>query len=482
MPLVRRSGLSVTVRRTRIKALQKFFTPKTVAIIGASATPGNVGNILFRNFISGKFKGRAYPVNPKYKEILGRKCYKSVKELPEKIDLAVIAIPAPAVPKVVRECAEVGIKNIVILSGGFKETGPEGAKLEEEVVRIARENNIKIIGPNCVGIYDSRSGVDTLFLPTTRLRRAKPGGLAFLSQSGAFLASIMDLAAAIDIGFSKAVSYGNKCDVDEADLIEYLLYDEDTQVIAAYIEGLDPGEGKKFMEVISRVVAHKPVIIVKGGKSRMGGKAAASHTGSLAGSYRIFKAALKQAGAIEVKGFQEMFDVVKALANQPLMRGNRLFILTNGGGLGVMMADAADENGFEVPELSEDLQRKLRERFPPYFITHNPVDVTANGTAEHYGYALDVVLPSGEVDGVVVGILFQTPALGIEVVDNLIMAKRFGKPIVVVSIGGELSRQISKMLEVEGIPVYESPERAIRALATLRDYARIKEKFGGGSS
>jgi acetyl coenzyme A synthetase (ADP forming)-like protein len=465
------------ISKTRIKALKNFFEPKTIAIIGASPKPNSVGNVLVRNFIYGRFMGRVYLVNPNYKEILGKPCYPTVKDLPEKIDLAIIAVRAEIVPQIIEQCGEFGIKNVVILSSGFREIGPEGAKLEQNVIDIAKKWNIRIIGPNCLGIYDAENGVDALFLPDTRLKRAKPGGVAFISQSGALLASIMDLASAIDIGFSKAISYGNRADVDEATLIEYLLYDEKTKIIAAYIEGLEPGKGKQFLESIKRVVYHKPVIIVKGGKSVSGNRAALSHTGSMAGDYNLFKSALKQVGAIEARNFEDMFDFIKILTMQPLLSCNRLLVLTNGGGLGVMMTDAAEEYGFKVPELSQELQSKLRSILVPFAAVKNPVDVTANGTAEMYREVLELVLNSNEVDAAIIGVLPQTPVLGIEIVDNLIVAKSLGKPIAVVAVGGELTAQISKMLETGGVPVYPSPERGIRALKVLRDYYDIRERF-----
>ncbi|MGB9728917.1 MAG: acetate--CoA ligase family protein [Thermoprotei archaeon] len=469
--------LASKISKTRIKTLKDFFEPKTVAIIGASHKPNSVGNVLVRNFLYGRFMGRVYLVNPNYKEILGKPCYPTVKEIPEKIDLAIVAVRAEIVPQIIEQCGEAGIKNVLVLSSGFRETGPDGAKLEQYMLSIAKKWDIRIIGPNCLGIYNAENGLDALFLPDTRLRRAKAGGVAFISQSGALLAAIMDLAAAIDIGFSKAVSYGNRADVDEATLIEYLLYDEKTKIIAAYIEGLEPGKGKQFLESIRRVIYHKPVIIVKGGKSISGSRAAASHTGSLAGEYNLFRSALRQVGAIEATNFEDMFDFIKALTMQPLLSGNKLLVLTNGGGLGVMMTDAAEEYGFNVPELSKETQSKLKSILRPFAAIKNPVDVTANGTAEMYREVLEIVFNSNEVDAAIIGILPQTPDLGIEIVDNLIVAKSLGKPMVVVTVGGELTTQISKMLETGGIPVYPSPERGVRALKVLRDYYEIKERF-----
>ncbi len=456
--------------------LDYFFNPRTIAVIGASPKHG-INRAIFSNFLKSGYKGKLYPVNPKYDEfeIDGRKfkVYKSVKDIPDEIDLAVISVRAPLVPAVAEECGQKGVKTVIVISGGFKEIGPQGAEREKKLKEIAKKYGFRLIGPNCVGVLDTRTGVDTFFLPHERMARPKPGGVAFISQSGAFAGAISDAAAMENIGLEKVISYGNKADVDDADLLEYLKDDDNIKVIAIYLEGIEPGEGPRFMKALRETSLVKPVIIVKAGKSKRGTAAVASHTGSLAGSYEIYRAAIRQAGGIEVRDFQEMFDTIKLLLTQPLPKGNRVLIVTNGGGFGVMSTDAAEFEGFEVPELSEELQAKMREvgKYPEIVITHNPVDVIGDTDAWRYKAAIDTALPSDEIDAALVNLLMQVPNLGEEVVDYIVEAKRFNKPIVVAYIPGVFANKVVKRLDEQGVPTYPTPERALRALRNALDYA-----------
>jgi len=265
-----------------VKTLEPFFKPGSVAVIGASAKTGTIGNVILRNFLKRSFRGKAYPVNPKYSHIQKAKCYPSVREVPGPIDLAVVAIPAPSVPKVIRECAEKGVKAAVIISGGFSETGPEGAKREQELKRIVNETGIGIIGPNCLGVHDATTGVDTIFLPDIKCSRPPKGNIAFITQSGAFAGAVLDWLSTENIGLSKCISYGNACDVNEAELLEYLAQDENTKVITMYLEGIR--NGRKFMETARKAARKKPIIAIKAGRTKRGKAAVQSHTGSMAGS------------------------------------------------------------------------------------------------------------------------------------------------------------------------------------------------------
>jgi len=464
--------------------LDKFFNPRSVAIIGATPVEGKVGRVILENFIK-RFKGKIYPVNPKYSEIMGLKCYKSVKEIPDEVDLAVIAIPAPSVPAVLRECGEKGIKAVIIISGGFRETGTEeGARLEEELIEISRKYGIRVIGPNCIGIFDNWSGVDTFFLPDEKMQRPPRGYISFVSQSGAFASSLLDWMAYHNIGVSRAISYGNKIDVDDVDLLEYLADDDKTKVIIMYLEGLKPGRGRLFVEKAREVVKKKPVIIYKAGKTERGGLAAASHTAALAGDYQVYRAAIKQAGLIEVHSFDEIMDVAKILLTQPLMRGRRVYVVTDAGGVGVMLTDALASEGFELPQPPPDLKRELREILPPHCIVENPIDLTGDTDDERYVKVLEKLLPREDVDAVVVVALPQIPGLRGSLYDYLIEARRrYEKPIVVIMIGGMIAEKFKNLLENSGIPVFESPERAARALAALYKYSVIRgvAKEAGGA-
>ncbi len=454
-------------------SINAFFNPRSVAIIGATPKEGKVGRVIVENF-KRRFKGRIYPVNPKYNEILGLKCYPSVKNIPDTIDLAVIVVPAPIVPMVLRDCGEKGVKAAIIISGGFRETGTEeGRRLEEEVIRISREYGIRVIGPNCIGIYDNWSGVDTYFLPDYKMKRPPRGGISFISQSGAFASALLDWMAYNNIGVSRAISYGNKVDVDDVDLVEFLGRDDKTRLIIMYIEGLKDGRGRLFLEKIREVVKSKPVIVYKAGKTMRGSRAAASHTAALAGNYDIYRAAFKQAGVIEAESFDEIGDFAKVLLTQPLMRGNRVFIVTDAGGIGVMLTDALTREGFEIPVTPDDLKRELREVLPPHCIVENPIDLTGDADDERFKIVLEKVLPKPYVDAVVLGALPQIPGMTHKFIDYVVgVWEKYRKPLLVIDIGSEEAVKFKVELENKGIPVYESPERAARALKALYLYSK----------
>ena len=453
--------------------IEAFFNPRSVAIIGATPKEGKVGRVIVENF-KRRFKGKIYPINPKYNEILGLKCYPSVKDAPENIDLAVIVVPAPIVPRVLRDCGEKGVKATIIISGGFRETGTEeGRRLEEEVVKIARDYGIRVIGPNCIGIYDNWSGVDTFFLPDKKMKRPPRGGISFISQSGAFASALLDWMAYNDIGVSRAISYGNKIDVDDVDLVEYLGRDDKTRLIIMYIEGIKDGRGKLFMEKIREVVKNKPVIVYKAGKTARGSKAAASHTAALAGNYDIYRAAFKQVGIVEAESFDEIGDFAKILLTQPLMKGKRVFVVTDAGGIGVMLTDALTKQGFELPVTPDDLKKELREVLPPYCIVENPIDLTGDADDERFKIVLEKVLPKPYVDAVVLGALPQIPGMTYRFIDYTVNVwNKYRKPLLVINIGSEEAVKFKVELENKGIPVYESPERAARALKALYIYSK----------
>ncbi|AFK23289.1 acetate--CoA ligase family protein [Pyrococcus sp. ST04] len=456
--------------------LKPFFEPRAVAIIGATNKKGKVGNVIFENFKRNKekgiFKGNIYPVNPKLDEIDGYKVYHDVSELPEDTDLAVIAIPAPAVPETMRKIAEKGIKAVIIITGGFGELGEEGKRMEREILEIAKAHGIRVIGPNCVGVYAPDTGVDTVFLPEEKMDRPKSGPIAFISQSGAFAAAMLDWATMAGIGIGKMVSYGNKIDVDDADLMEYFAQDDEIKVMTFYIEGVK--DGRRFMEVAKRVTKIKPIIALKSGRTEYGARAASSHTGSLAGQDVIYDAVFKQTGIIRAEDFEHMFDLAKAFAKCKLPKGDRIGIITDGGGAGVMASDAVAKFGLKLAELSEDTIKFLRERFPPHAVVGNPTDVVGDTDAERYRLALEAFTKDPNVDAILVIVLFQVPLLDEEEVINIIAdyAKKSEKPIVAVAMGGYKTDKYARMLEEKGVPVYPTPERGVRALAGLVRYAQ----------
>ncbi len=454
--------------------IEKFFNPNSVAIVGASPKSGKVGNVILANFKK-RFKGRIYPVNPKHEEIMGLRCYPSIKDLPETPDLVIIAIPAPKVPQVLRDAGEKGVKATIIITGGFRETGTEeGKRLEEEILKISREYGIRILGPNCLGIYDNWSGVDTFFLPDEKMMRPPKGKISFISQSGAFASALLDWMAYRNIGISRAISYGNKIDVDDVDLLDFLANDDKTGLIIMYLEGLKPGRGRLFIEKAREVVQKKPIVIYKAGKTSRGSTAAASHTAALAGNYAIYKVAIKQAGLIEAMSFDEIMDLSKILLTQPLMKGRKVYVVTDAGGVGVMLTDALTTEGFVLPRSPADLKEELRKVLPPHCIVENPIDLTGDTDDDRYKVVLDILLPRDDVDAVVVGALPQVPGITSKLADYLAEAREYGKPIIAISIGSKEAEKFKDLLEDKRIPVFESPKRAARALRALYLYSKIR--------
>lgn len=455
------------------EGLSVFFEPSSVAVIGASHEHEKLGRVVLENFLHGGFRGRVYPVNPNPVPIDGIGVYQSVKRLPEKVDLAVIVTPAKTVPQLLKECADAGIRHVVVVSSGFSETGKAGKELEDECRKIAEKNKMLVIGPNCLGVYDSSSRVDTLFLSRSRLGRPKDGGIAFISQSGAFGATMLDWMNDQDVGISKFVSYGNGIGVNEADLLEFLADDPHTKVIASYIEGVK-SDGRRFMEAARKASKKKPVIILKGGKTEKGTAAVASHTGSIAGSARVYSAAFKQSGVIEVSEWTELFDIARAFASQPLPLGGKLLIVTDAGGFGVMAADEADRRGIELKDPSERVTKALRASMPSYVSLHNPMDLTGDATTERYELALEEGIK--EYDGIIAITIFQVPLLDKRIASSIAaIAKRHQKPVLCCAAGGEFTRSIVRELEGNGFPVYSTPERAVRVFDAMTRYAKASQ-------
>ncbi len=466
--------------------LDVFFNPKSVAIVGASPRPGSVGRAILEN-MTRRYRGRVYPVNPKYGEIMELKAYPRLTEIPDPVDLAVIAVRAEVVPAVMEDAAAKGVQGAIIVSGGFAEAGGEGRRLQEKVLEIARKAGIRVVGPNCIGVYNALTGMDTFFLPWDRMKRPHKGPIAIISQSGAFLASVMDWAAEAGIGITKAVNFGNKIDVDEVDLLEYFGEDQNIRVIIVYLEGVRSGRGKDFIRVAKEVTEKKGkyIVLLKGGKTSSGARAAASHTAALAGSYEVFRAAMRQANVIEVDDAITLFDMAKALALLRPPRGSRVGIITNAGGPGVIAADNLSRLGLEVPRFSDKLVERLREIFPPRVAVGNPVDLTGDATDEDFRNALEVVMPSNEVDMVLVIALMQPPSISVKVADYIADAawRYKDKPLVVVTIGSEYAKKLSEYLESRGIPVYDFPERAVRALYALAKCVKCRwPAWAGGCS
>jgi len=444
--------------------LTHFFKPGAVAVVGASVTEGTVGKAIMVNLVR-EFKGVIYPVNPKYEEIFGLRTYKSCRELPEAPDLAVIAVPAKAVPQVIEECGGRGTKAAIVISAGFKEVGPEGEKLEKALVEAARKYGVRVIGPNCLGVYDAHSRLNTIFNPPDRQKTPPPGNVAFLSQSGALGAAILDWLAEYNIGMSKFVSYGNAADVKEWELIEYLVEDPETKVIMMYIEGVE--DGRSLLKAVRKAtLAGKPVIVLKAGKSERGIRAVSSHTGSLAGSYKVYEAGLTQNGALVVNELDEFILATKALSWLPPPQGDRVAIVTNGGGAGVLTTDAVELLGLQLAELSEETKNYLRSKLPPAASLNNPVDILGDAPPERYEVAMEAVMRDENVDLIIVIGIMQSPAFKpVEVLANMKrLLSKYRKPMIFVAPGGEYTVSNLKKIESEAkIPTFKSPEEAAKA-------------------
>jgi len=449
--------------------LDGLLFPRSVAVVGASATPGKIGHALFANVSS--FPGPVYAVNPKYTEIMGRPCVPSIAALPEPVDLAVIVIPAEGVVETLRECGKHGIKNAVVISAGFKECGAEGAKRERELVRVAEEYGLNVLGPNVLGLISTRAGLNATFAP----RGALPGHIAFMSQSGAFCTSVLDWAWKEKLGFSHFVSLGNKAVLNECDFLLAFAEDPETRVIVGYLEGIQ--DGPRFMEIAREITREKPIVILKAGRAEAGARAVSSHTGTMAGSDHAYDAAFRQCGVIRARTVEELFDFAYILARQPLPRGRRIGIVTNAGGAGVMAADAAEWEGLTVPSLDSQTLQKLAETVPPEAAIYNPVDVVGHATLEQYRAALELVLADPHVD---LGVALSAPHPVLKFADLakvVTQAQRnSGKPMAVSFMAGELGEEAEAILRDAGIPSFFDPARAVRALSALVKYAEIRNR------
>ena len=443
-------------------------SPKSIAVVGASAQPGKIGYTVVKNLIDGQYRGTIYPINPNAPEILGLKAYPSVLAVPEPIDAAAIVVPARITPQVLEECGQKGIKGLIIIASGFSEIGNKA--LEDQLVAIARRHDMRILGPNIVGTMSSTDRYNASFAPFLPL----PGRASLISQSGALLIALDNATYSRHVGCDKLIAIGNMSDISISDIVEWLDADEATTCISLYIEGLK--DGRRFIEVGR--AAHKPIVALKAGVSAHGAAAAASHTGSLAGAAKIYGAALRQAGVMQAHHLDNLFDRTLALSLQPPLLGDNLLILTNGGGVGVLAADAAEEYNLPLQFAPPDLQAALRQFMPEYGSAKNPVDMTGIAAREWYRGAVLTALNHPWVNGVVV-LYCETdltdPADVAKGIYHAVMGSGVkDKPVIVSNVGGVQAREASRWLVTNGIPAYVAPDLAVNAMAALREYALIR--------
>ncbi len=455
--------------------LKHFFQPDSVAVVGASRTPGKIGHDLVKNILDAGFEGDIFPVNPKSEEILGLRCYPEPGAIGKKVDLAVIVLPARLVLQVVEQCGEAGIDSVIVISSGFKETGEEGAGLENKLVALCRRLEMRCIGPNCLGVISPPDGLNASFSATM----PQVGNVAFFSQSGALGTAVLDWFAgektAGGLGISRFVSYGNKADVDESDLIEALGDDPGTDVILGYVESIE--DGAKFMKTARKVTREKPIIILKSGRTSAGALAASSHTGSLAGSDAAYEAAFKQCGVIRARNVTEFFDYIRALSRQAPPAGPRTAIVTNAGGPGILAADTIETLSLEMARFSTTTTEVLGKKLPADANIKNPVDVIGDARAERYRTALGAVIEDENVDGIVVIITPQT-STEVEETARTVgeLARTTDKPVLASFMGSFLADRGAKILEKEGVPNYTHPERAVVTLNAMYLSRQWKEK------
>jgi 3-hydroxypropionyl-CoA synthetase (ADP-forming) len=454
-----------------------FFNAKSVALIGASPEPGKIGNSVMESLVKHDYKGKVYPVNAKgYSEIMGVKAYKNLLDIQDPIDVVIVTVDLKFVPDLLIECGKKNIHNMVIISGGGKELGGERAAIEKRIQDLSRELNIRIIGPNCIGIFNGENRLDCAFQGHLRMLRPKQGNVAFLSQSGTVGIAFMETSDAF--GLSKMISYGNRSDVDEADMIHYLAQDPNTNVIGLYVEGL--GDGRKFMNAAKKVIKEyqKPIVVFKNGRSTKGAKQAASHTGSLGGSFAVISGAFEQTGIISLDSYEELTSALKALTWQPVPKGNKIAMVTNGAGPIIAAIDNFERLNLELAQLSDQTMKSFRDHYPATYVIGNPCDVTGSASADDYRFAIQSFLDDTNVDIVMPWFVFQDDPLEEKIVDILAdFQKQKRKPILVGAMGGPFTEEISKRIEAFNIPVYHSVITWITAAASLAKWNRIKESL-----
>jgi acetate---CoA ligase (ADP-forming) len=466
-----------------MNGLDAIFVPQSVAVIGASAVPGKVGHDIFKNILRGGYTGTLYPVNPKAKSILSVRAYQTVTDIPDSVDLAMVILPPKLALQAVAEAIEKGVKGVVIVSAGFREVGEEGAKIENQLLGLCKEAGVPLVGPNCLGVINPVSSVRLNASFSSRM--PEPGNISFISQSGALCTAVLDFAADKDFGFSKFISIGNKADVDELDLLRYLHEDDDTEVIMIYLEELR--RGSEFIQVVREITSGdinpKPVLVIKSGRTSEGAQAAASHTGSLAGSSALYDAIFEQAGMIRVDTIDALFDYASAFAyknesatgklRRKVPSGNRIAIVTNAGGPGIVATDMTITSGLRLAKFQEETIEALKSHLPETANVNNPVDVIGDAAQDRYENSLDAVIKDEGVDGALVILTPQSMTNALGTAEAIVrISKRSHKPILCCFMGIiDVSAGV-KYLQQHGIPVYRFPENAAKAFGAIYRYAK----------
>lgn len=454
-----------------LENVEVFFSPRSVAVIGASPKPGNLGGQIIHSLIAHGYEGIVTVVNPRAEGVSPYPAVQSPNELPEGTDLAIAAVKASQVPELVEPLAKRGVHHLIVISGGFAETGNEGEKFQLELKNEAEKFGVRIIGPNGMGVFSAPDHFNSFFVSSDANIFPQPGPVAIISQSGAFLSLILNDLAGMNIGVHRAVSFGNRVDVNESELLEAFAGDLEVSLIALYLESFQ--DGARFVEAARKVTREKPIVIWKGGHADRASAAAKAHSSSLAGSYPVFQAACNKAGLIEVQGFEEFRTAIQVLTGQPVPKGNKVLVVSNGGGMGVFLTDLCEREGFLLPAPSETVRAGLHNKLPGYYSLENPIDLTGSGTNEQCLEAVDHLMRSGEFDCLLMVLLSGTQGINKDIAP--LLRKSFNKkfPAIIAAYGEDLFHSLHNEFMEEGIPVFPSAEVASKALSILIRRQRI---------
>ena len=458
---------TLTFPKPSTTVLTHFFQPQSVAVLGASNVPGKVGYDVIKNLIQSGYRGKLFPIHPTASQIQGVQAYPHILAVDQPIDLLIYLIPPQSILSTLDDCKKKNIRAVIAISAGFKETGSTGAQLEREMIASAQALNISILGPNCLGLIDTTTQLNATFAPGMPAK----GNIAFFSQSGALCVAILDWALGEGVGFSKFVSLGNKADLDEIDFMKFLADDPSTRVILGYLEGIS--NGKAFIEVAGESARKKPVIIIKSGGTAASAKAASSHTGSLAGSERSIRAAFQQAGIIRAETVSELFDYALAFACQPVAQGERIAIVTNSGGPGIMAADAIERYNLTLASFTKKTHDHLRSTLPPIASIYNPVDIIGDAGEDRYYKSLKLILQDPHVDAVLV-ILTPTAVIDVKKTAEIVaeLSSKSRKPVLTSFMGEVSVKEGIKILQKNRIPNYTYPENAVKVFRIMADYRK----------
>ena len=450
--------------------LDVFFTPRSIAVVGASRIPGKVGHDVMVNITSSGYQGNIVAVNPETDTLLGIPCYPDLFTYGKEVDLAIIVVPNEVALRTVEDCIQAGVKGIVVISSGFRELGQEGLEMERKMVELCRKRAVRLLGPNCMGIINTDVGLNSTFIA----RRPERGPISIFSQSGAVCAAMLDICSSRHLGVSKMISIGNKADINEIDILSWLAKDENTRVIIGYLEDISAGDD--FVKAAEEAASKKPVVILKSGTTATGLKAAASHTGVLAAADTAYGAAFKRSGVVRADTFEALFDYATALAQQPLPKGNRVLIITNAGGPGTMAADAVEKAGMQVAILENRTVTFLREKLPREAAVNNPIDVLGDSDPERYATAIEAAQNDPSVDAILLIMTPQTMTRPADTALAIAAALDGSKPVVASFMGGDDVLPGRKVLSESGLPDYDTPERAVDALRAMYNYGLWKNR------